>query len=66
MKSKKESLLITQKAKAQKEINHKILLSKRDQEVFFEAICNPPEPNNNLRKAAVRYNMIVEKENGMV
>ncbi len=30
-------------------------LSKRDQEIFFDAILNPKKPNNNLIKAALEY-----------
>ena len=37
------------------EEHNKILASKRDREIFFDAIINPPKPNRNLRKAAARY-----------
>ena len=66
MKSTEKSLLEIQNNKEQNKNKDKIILSKRDQEIFFEAICNPPKPNNDLRKAADRYNLIVAKENGMV
>lgn len=36
-----------------------ILASKRDQEVFFDAIMNPSKPNSKLRKAASRYNQAI-------
>jgi len=32
-----------------------MLLSKKDQEVFVEALLNPPEPSEKLRLAAQRY-----------
>lgn len=32
-----------------------ILASKKDQEVFFNALLNPQEPNDRLEKAASRY-----------
>lgn len=31
------------------------LASKKDREIFFDAIMNPPKPNNALKKAASRY-----------
>ena len=35
---------------------HEIMvLSKKDQEVFIEALLNPPAPNQKLRAAAERY-----------
>jgi uncharacterized protein (DUF1778 family) len=33
-----------------------ILASQKDRELFFKAIMNPPKPNDNLSKAAKRYN----------
>ncbi|MBA2328336.1 MAG: DUF1778 domain-containing protein [Flavisolibacter sp.] len=38
-----------------------ILSSKRDQEIFFDAIMNPSKPNSRLRKAASRYNQAIAK-----
>lgn len=32
-----------------------ILASKQDQEIFFEAMMNPPKPNDALIKAASNY-----------
>lgn len=32
------------------------LTSKKDKEIFFEAITNPQPPNDTLRGAAQRYN----------
>ena len=38
------------------EKHNSILASKKDQEVFFHAIMNPPLPNDSLKRAAKRYN----------
>lgn len=35
--------------------HEKITLSPRDWDVFFEALINPPEPNEKLKEAARRY-----------
>jgi len=33
-----------------------IISSKEDQETFFNALINPPEPNEALREALARFN----------
>jgi uncharacterized protein (DUF1778 family) len=38
------------------ESHNTVLASKKDQEVFFDAIMNPQKPNTRLKKAALRYN----------
>lgn len=39
---------------------HNIMLaSKRDQDIFFTAITNPPSPNSKLKKAAARYTKVI-------
>ena len=35
--------------------HEKITLSAKDWEVFYDALVNPPEPNERLRQAAHRY-----------
>ena len=35
--------------------HEKITLSERDWDVFYDALVNPPEPNETLREAARRY-----------
>jgi uncharacterized protein (DUF1778 family) len=35
--------------------HEKITLSRRDWDVFYDALINPPEPNETLKKAARRY-----------
>ena len=44
-------------AAAQRVINshEKITLSARDWDAFFDALINPPEPNEKLKEAARRY-----------
>ena len=37
------------------ERRHSILASKKDQEVFFKVIMNPPQPNTRLKRAVSRY-----------
>lgn len=44
------------------EKHHSILHSKKDQEVFFDALMNPTKPNTNLKKAVARYNKAVTKK----
>jgi uncharacterized protein (DUF1778 family) len=35
--------------------HNSVLASKRDKEIFFNAIMNPSEPNEKLKQAAARY-----------
>lgn len=37
------------------ESHEKVVLSAPDWEVFYDALVNPPEPNDALRTAASRY-----------
>ena len=37
------------------ESHEKITLSAKDWDVFYDALINPPEPNQKLRDAARRY-----------
>ena len=39
-----------------------ILASRKDQEIFFNAITNPQKPNDRLKKAAMRFNNAVAKK----
>jgi len=36
--------------------HNRILASKRDQEIFFDALMNPEKPNETLKQAMVKYN----------
>jgi uncharacterized protein (DUF1778 family) len=35
--------------------HEKIILSRQDWEIFYDALVNPPEPNEKLRQATRRY-----------
>jgi uncharacterized protein (DUF1778 family) len=48
----------TEKAEQTVEKHRSFLSSKRDQEIFFEALMNAAEPNENLKNAAARYKQI--------
>lgn len=37
------------------ESHEKVVLSAQDWDVFYDALVNPPEPNERLREAARRY-----------
>jgi len=42
------------------EEHNKFITSVNDQEVFFDQIINPSEPNENLKSAASRYKDLVK------
>jgi len=44
------------------EKHRSIISSKRDQEVFFEAIMNPPAPGKRLSNAARKYNKLTRQK----
>jgi len=44
------------------ESHNDILSSARDRQLFFNAIMNPPNPNNQLKKAAARYKKALENK----
>ena len=50
-----------EKAKSIVEQHEAILASERDQNIFFDAIMNPPEPGKRLRQAADRYRELTDK-----
>ena len=41
------------------EKHNTILATKKDQEIFFDAIMNPPKPNESLKKAALRFDKML-------
>ena len=41
------------------EKHHLILASKKDQDIFFDAVMNPPKANTTLKKAVSRFNKTV-------
>ena len=53
---------VQEQAKSIIEKHNIILASKKDQEVFFNALLNPPQPNENLTKALMRFNKIIENQ----
>jgi uncharacterized protein (DUF1778 family) len=50
---------VQEKAKEIIDENERILESERDKEVFFEALLNPPVPNQNLLEAKEDYNKLI-------
>lgn len=44
------------------EKHRSIISSKRDQDVFFEAIMNPPAPGKRLSSAARKYNILTKQK----
>jgi uncharacterized protein (DUF1778 family) len=44
-----------EKAKTIVQQHEAILASERDKKIFFDAIMNPPQPNQRLKDAAKRY-----------
>lgn len=51
---------VQEKAENIVEKHDKILASERDREIFFNALINPPEPNEALRNAALFYQEALE------
>lgn len=43
------------------EDHNKILASKKDMEIFFDALINPKKPNKKLRDAMANYNETINK-----
>ena len=37
------------------ESHERIVLGQKDWDVFYDALVNPPEPNDALKRAAIRY-----------
>jgi uncharacterized protein (DUF1778 family) len=54
-------LTVQEKAKEIIKENETILASERDNEVFFDAIMNPPKPTNDLIAAVEAYNNLLTK-----
>lgn len=52
---------VNQKAKEIIAEKEEILSSQRDREIFFDALMNPPAPNDALQKVAEEFNAIYEK-----
>lgn len=52
---------VQEKAKLIVEQHEAILASDRDRKIFFDAIMNPPKPNQRLQEAAERYQKLRDK-----
>lgn len=57
-----EFVIISVQSKADEivEKHRSIVASKRDQEIFFNTIMNPPAPGKKLTAAAKKYNKMVK------
>ena len=53
---------VQQQASSIIEKHNAILASKKDQEIFFNAIINPQKPNDILKEAAMRFNKVLAKK----
>ena len=51
---------VEERAKQIVEEHNKIISSKRDQEIFFQAFSEPQKPNEALETAAARYNDLIK------
>jgi uncharacterized protein (DUF1778 family) len=51
---------LQEKAKIIIEEHKAIVASEKDREIFFNALMNPPKPNNRLKTAAKRYKKAVK------
>lgn len=52
---------VQNKAKEIIEEREKILASEKDKEIFFDALINPPKPNNELLNARDDYSKLISK-----
>ena len=57
-----EFVIVSVQSKADEivEKHRSIVSSKRDQDIFFEAIMNPPAPGGNLSAAVKKYNKLAK------
>ena len=54
-------MTVQERAKQIIEENEKIIASKRDAEIFVDAIMNPENPNKDLLAAAERYKSLLSE-----
>ena len=52
---------VQEKANIIIEEHNTILASEQDREIFFDALMNPPGPNQKLRNAAERYKLFMQE-----
>ncbi|RYY29234.1 MAG: DUF1778 domain-containing protein [Chitinophagaceae bacterium] len=59
-----EFIVVSAKSKADEIVEkHKSILgSARDQEIFFDAVLNPPKPGKKLIAAAKKYNRLLQQK----
>jgi len=59
-----EFVIVSVQSKADEiiEKHRSIVSSKRDQEIFFDAIMTPPTPSEKLASAAKKYNKLVKQK----
>ncbi len=53
---------VQQRAEEIIEKHEHLISTKRDQEIFANALLNPPSPNSKLKKAAKRYLDLIEPD----
>ncbi|MDL5511067.1 DUF1778 domain-containing protein [Arenibacter sp. M-2] len=53
---------VQQRAEEIIEKHEQIISSRRDQEIFANALLNPPSPNSKLKRAAKRYMELIESD----
>ncbi len=53
--------VLSEKANTIIQEHNTILASEKDREIFFDAIMNPPGPNQKLRDAAERYKLFMQE-----
>ena len=58
-----EFVIFSVQEKARKIVNdhNTLLVSKKDKEIFFDALIDADKPNNKLKQAAERYKSIAKK-----
>lgn len=54
-------LTVQNKAKEIIEEKERTIASEKDQEIFFDALVNPPKPNNDLRFAKGEYDKLISE-----
>jgi uncharacterized protein (DUF1778 family) len=59
-----EFIIVSAQSKAEEivEKHRSIVASKRDREIFFDAIMNSPEPGKKLKEAVKRYDKLSKRK----
>ena len=53
---------VQEKASAIVEEHDSVIASEKDKQIFFDALMNPPGPNQKLREAAERYKLFIQEK----